>query len=145
MSRRTPSGPLKRLSTKEALGDPLERRLDGRSSRAETLFMQLRMATVGDERRTLRCQSADLSRGGMRIQTAAEVPIGALIEAWIKIRGEPNNFYLVGEVRWCTANPLGAEVGIALNDAPGTDYKGWRRLDFEFQSASSVVDKPRLQ
>lgn len=141
MTRRIPTSPLTKLSTREALGDPLERRLNSRCSRAETLFMQLRMADpASDERRTLRCQSADLSRGGMRIQTTVEVPNGTLIEAWIKIRGEPNNFYLVGEVRWSTANSHGVEVGIALRDAPGTDYKNWRRLDFEFQSMPQVID-----
>lgn len=142
MSRRSESvATLKRLTIREALSAPHDRRTHWRTLRTETLFMQLRVSVPGgEERRTLRCESADLSRGGLRIAVATEVPVGSLIEAWIKVQGEPSNFYLVGQVRWCTAQAQGAEIGVALKDAPGTDYKTWRRVNFGAKAALSLVE-----
>lgn len=141
MNRRSRSVALTKLTTREALSAPHDRRSHWRAQRTETLFMQLRVRVPGgEERRTLRCESADLSRGGLRIAVATAVPVGSLIEAWIKVQGEPRNFYLVGQVRWCTAQDEGVEIGVALKDAPGTDYKGWRRVNFGAKTASSLAD-----
>jgi PilZ domain len=130
MLRRS-SGPLKKLSAKAALGgpaDPKDRRTDARAHRSERLFVQMRVVqAAGIERVTVRCDTADLSRSGLRVQVPTEIPSDAILEIWIKVQGQPNNFYLVGRVRWCTPNAQGAEIGILLQDGPGTDYKAWRR------------------
>lgn len=143
-----PHGPLKKLSTKEALGQPVDpnnRRAEPRATRTETLFVQVRsVASAGDERSTLRCESADLSRGGIRIQVSIEIPKDELLEIWIKVQGQPRNFYLAGRACWCAPNARGAELGIKLHDAPGTDYKAWRRhkLRAKPERATSTTEVP---
>ena len=88
------------LTTREVLTNPHERRSSRRSRRAETLFVQLAAIIEGEtQRRTLKCESADLSRGGLRIQVAEPLPVGNLVEVWIKVTDSPQTFYLVGSVR----------------------------------------------
>jgi PilZ domain len=133
---------LRKLSTKEALSEPHDRRSHWRTPQAATLFMQLRAGSPdGEERRTIKCESADLSRGGLRIVVGSAISVGAPIEAWIKIQGAPGNFYLTGTVRWCNVeSPDRTEIGVALRDAPGTDYKLWRRMSFSAVPLSLVEE-----
>ena len=119
------------MTTREVLTNPHERRSSRRSRRAETLFVQLAAIIEGEtQRRTLKCESADLSRGGLRIQVAETLPVGNSVEVWIKVTDSPQTFYLVGSVRWCAPTDHGAEVGIAVTDGPATDFKAWRRTNF---------------
>ena len=119
------------MTTREVLTNPHERRSSRRSRRAETLFVQLAAIIEGEtQRRTLKCESADLSRGGLRIQVAETLPVGNSVEVWIKVTDSPQTFYLVGSVRWCEPTDHGAEVGIAVTDGPATDFKAWRRMNF---------------
>ena len=122
---------LKRFSAAEALHAERERRAHARSHRHETLFVQAAIAREdGEVRQTLRCQSADLSRGGLRITLAAAIDPGTVLEVWIKVPDAGRNFYLVGTVRWCECVAGNALIGVAVRDAPGTDYKLWRRMNF---------------
>lgn len=122
---------LKRLTTLEALQSPGERRSHARHTRQETLFVQVAIKRDGDElRQTLRCQSADLSRGGLRLNLEVALETGTLLELWLKIPEAGHNFYLVGNVRWCDLVKGGTQLGVAVRDAPGTDYKRWRRMNF---------------
>ena len=119
------------MTTREVLTNPQERRSSRRSRRAETLFVQLAAIIEGEtQRRTLKCESADLSLGGLRIQVAETLPVGNSVEVWIKLTDSPQTFYLVGSVRWCAPTDHGAEVGIAVTDGPATDFKAWRRMNF---------------
>jgi hypothetical protein len=124
-----PSKELKRLSTQEALESPHDRRHALRTPRKEDLFVQLSATHSGaPDRRTLKCESADLSHGGLRLAVNEALPAGALLELWIKLRGARRNYYLVGDVRWCVEGAHGFDVGVGVKDAPATDYKTWRRL-----------------
>ena len=50
--------------------------------------MQVSETLSGEQnRRTLKCASADLSRGGLRLTVAEALPVGALLELWIKLAG----------------------------------------------------------
>ena len=126
-----PHSALKRLTTLEALQSPGERRSHARHSRQETLFVQVAIRRDGDEQRqTLRCQSADLSRGGLRLNLEVTLETGTMLELWLKVPEAGHNFYLVGNVRWCDYVTDGVQLGVAVCDAPGTDYKLWRRMNF---------------
>ena len=91
--------------------------------------MQVSATLSGEQnRRTLKCASADLSRGGLRLTVAEALPVGALLELWIKLAGAHRNYYLVGDVRWCVSGDPDYEIGVEVKDAPATDCKTWRGL-----------------
>ncbi len=122
---------LTRLNFQEALTAKHERRGHLRTGRKESLFLQLSATFSGEQdRRTLKCASADLSRGGLRLTVTEELPIGALLEIWIKLTSARRNYYLVGDVRWCVPAHDEYEIGVVVKDAPATDIKSWRRLCF---------------
>lgn len=126
-----PRKSLKRLSTQEALVSKQDRRGHLRTSRQEHLFVQLNSTFSDDQdRRILKCASADLSRGGLRLTVPQALPVGALLELWIRLISARRNYYLVGDVRWCVAVQASYEIGVSLKDAPATDCKTWRRLCF---------------
>ena len=120
---------LKRLNLQEALAAKHDRRSVLRIGRKERLFVQLSATASGEQnRRTLKCASADLSRGGLRLTVAEALPVGALLELWIKLAGARRNYYLVGDVRWCVPADPDYEIGVEVKEAPATDFKTWRRL-----------------
>lgn len=122
---------LKRLSIQRVLDAPQNRRQHLRTRRQERVFVQL-SATLSDEhnRRTSRCASVDLSRGGLRLMVPEELRLGALLELWIRLASERCNYYLVGNVRWCVPADTGYEIGLGVTEAPATDGRIWRRLCF---------------
>ncbi len=123
--------PLRRLNLQEALTAKHDRRGYLRTGRKESLFVQLSATLSGEQdRRTLKCTSADLSGGGLRLTVTEELPIGALLELWIKLASARRNYYLVGDVRWCIPAHADYEIGVVVKDAPATDIKTWRRLCF---------------
>lgn len=124
--------PVKRLSTRQALQAGHDRRSQFRLARREHLFVQLSATLTGEQtRRTLKCRSADLSRGGLRLALSEALPPGALLEIWIRLANMRRNYYLVGDVRWCAASRRGYQVGVRVKNGPATDYRIWRRLCFE--------------
>ena len=122
--------PVRRLSTLEALNARPDRRNHLRTLRQERLFVQLGIDAATGERRTLKCDSADLSRGGLRVGLSEALPPGAALEVWIRLVSARRNFYLCGEVRWCVRKSPGFEIGVHVREAPATDYRMWRRLRF---------------
>jgi len=122
--------PVRRLSTLEALNARPDRRNHLRTRRQARLFVQLGTDAATGERRTLQCDSADLSRGGLRVALREALPPGATLEVWIRLVSARRNFYLCGEVRWCMQKSPGFEIGLHVRDAPATDYRTWQRLRF---------------
>ncbi len=120
---------LHRLSTSEALLAPLDRRVHLRALRADRLFVQTRAAETA-ARRTLKCVTADVSRGGLQLAVDEYLAKGEIVELWLNLTGAKRNYYLLGTVRWCRAEDDRFRLGIRLQDAPGTDFKAWRKLCF---------------
>ena len=106
-----------------------ERRQHPRIARDEVLFVQAELrAEDGANRTTLRCHSADLSPGGLRLHLMDPLPVGTELELWIRIPGAARNYYLAGTVRWCRAGEHDAELGVAVHAAPSTDDAAWREF-----------------
>lgn len=123
--------PIRKLTTAEALRARHERRAHLRTTRRERLFVQLGPSPDDPANRlTLKCHSADLSRGGLRVRLSEAVPVGAELELWVRVASTRRNFYLTGDVRWCVADGERHEVGIRVTDGPGTDVRAWRKLCF---------------
>ncbi len=103
----------------------LERRRTPRLPRHETLFAQVDIAADGGgTRRTVRCLSADLSGGGLRLRTDEAMTPGATTDLWVRLESLGRNFLLRGRVRWVDASQ--GEAGIAVIWAEGTDYWEWQ-------------------
>ena len=104
-----------------------ERRQHQRIARDEVLFVQAELRDDnGPTRSTLRCHSADLSPGGLRLHLTDPLPVGTELELWIRIPGAARNYYLAGTVRWCREGDHDAELGVAVHPAPSTDDAAWR-------------------
>lgn len=81
---------------------------------------------------TLSCVAVNLSVGGIQFRTAAQLPVGALLDLWVDIATRPGKFFLAGEVRW--ARPAGHDergdstwfVGVQLKSGAATDISLWR-------------------
>jgi hypothetical protein len=125
----SPRGSLTRLSTQAALTARCDRRLHRRVASCAVLFVRSpAIAPVCAEAGILKTEALDLSRGGLRVRTAQPLPRGTEVEVWIRLSGAPHPFYLLGEVRWCSGECAPFGLGIAVHDAPSTDFGVWRRL-----------------
>lgn len=114
-----------------AAADAAERRVDPRVGRDEVLFVQAAVPGTGSgERRTIRCRSADLSSGGLRVRIEDGLPVGTSVELWIKLPERERSCYLLGTVCWCAPVQTGAEIGVEVQAGPGTDFEYWRAMTF---------------
>ena len=57
-------------------------------------------------------QSADISLGGMYIETTTPEPFGADIVVHLHVPGEPSAYALPGIVRWTDASGMGVQFGL---------------------------------
>ena len=57
-------------------------------------------------------QSADISLGGMYIETTTPEPFGAELVVHLHVPGEPSAFALPGIVRWTDAAGMGVQFGL---------------------------------
>jgi len=57
-------------------------------------------------------QSADISLGGMYIETTAAEPFGAELVIHVHVPGEPSAFALPGIVRWTDSAGMGVQFGL---------------------------------
>lgn len=79
--------------------------------------------------KTVNATSLDVSKGGLKIKVDREVEKGSAMEIWITIKGKPGDFLLRGQANWIRPDGSGAfEVGIALEDVPGTAYRQWAKF-----------------
>jgi hypothetical protein len=56
-------------------------------------------------------QSADISLGGMFVETATPEPFGAEIVIYVHVPGEPSGYELPGIVRWIGGGGMGVQFG----------------------------------
>lgn len=76
--------------------------------------------------KTVNATSMDVSGGGLKIKVDQTVDQGSAMEIWITIEGKPGDFLLRGTANWIKpSEDGGCEVGIALEDVPGTAYRQW--------------------
>lgn len=110
---------------------PSEQRRTRRIPRVESIRVHLNPSFLDMDLidKTINATSLDVSRGGLKIRMDREVDQGSAMEIWITIEGKPGDFLLRGQANW--VKPVtggGCEVGIALDDVPGTAYRQW--VDF---------------
>lgn len=108
-----------------------EQRATARLAREERLFVRIVSSHPSKvlEGKTIRCSTQDLSAGGVRLCLDEAVPVGTLLQLWIKVADYPGTFLMNGLIRWVREkSPRAFLVGVELRDEPNDDTIGWQRM-----------------
>ena len=111
------------------MGQSAERREELREACQSRLFVQVTSCPETDLiGATFSCHTEDVSAGGLRISSDAQVPAGAKLDLWVEKSNRPGKYFLTSDVRWVAPNERGrCEMGLALMESPTTDIELWRR------------------
>ncbi|MCX2979502.1 PilZ domain-containing protein [Halieaceae bacterium IMCC14734] len=74
------------------------------------------------------CSSVEVSTTGVRVCVDDALQTGSILQLGVQLHGAEQPLYLVGEVRWCAADPQRSgsyTVGFELIESDGTDYLAW--------------------
>lgn len=74
------------------------------------------------------CSSVEVSATGVRVCVDDALEPGSILQLGVQLHGMQQPLYLVGEVRWCAADPQRSGshyVGFELIESDGTDYLAW--------------------
>ena len=74
------------------------------------------------------CSSVEISARGLRVCLDDALETGAILQLGVQFPELERTLYLVGEVRWCSADserPGRHSVGFELLESDGTDYRTW--------------------
>tara|TARA_R110002072_G_scaffold196052_1_gene353486 strand:+ start:39 stop:395 length:357 start_codon:yes stop_codon:yes gene_type:complete len=77
------------------------------------------------------CSSVEVSETGVRVCVDDTLQTGAILQLGVQQHGQEQTLYLVGEVRWCAADPERSGsycVGFELLESDGTDYQAWSNM-----------------
>ncbi len=102
-------------------------------------FIELESPRMGenDSGTVVRCNSLNVSRGGLKVELEEEITVGALLQLGVELPNAEEPLYLVGEVRWCrpaedaedAEDAEGAWMaGFQLMNAINSDIKHWEEL-----------------
>jgi hypothetical protein len=108
-----------------------ERRSAPRVAREERLFVRIVSShpDVFLGGKTIHCSTQDLSAGGLRLHLEADVPVGTVLQLWIKVADYPGTFLLNGVIRWIREHsPRVVFAGVELLDEQKDDARGWERM-----------------
>ncbi len=108
-----------------------EKRSAPRLGREESLFVRI-VSSGPDvllEGKTVHCSTEDLSAGGMRLRLDEAVPVGTVLQLWIKVSDYPGTFLVNGVIRWVREySPNVFLAGIELRDERNDDTGNWERM-----------------
>lgn len=74
------------------------------------------------------CSSVEVSATGVRVCVDDALEPGSILQLGVQLHEMQQPLYLVGEVRWCAADPQRSGshyVGFELIESNGTDYLAW--------------------
>lgn len=109
---------------------------DRKHNRFEILsvaFLELESPPSGETSpgKVVRCNSLNVSSGGLSVQLDEEIIVGALLQLGVELPNRQEPLYLVGEVRWCQPdeNATGKWLaGFQLMNALNSDIRHWVEL-----------------
>lgn len=79
--------------------------------------------------KTLTCEIADVSVGGVRFESEADIPVGTQLKLRIAISDPPSAFSHQGEVRWAQAVNGHARVAVGVRFTGSSEHmQEWRRV-----------------
>ncbi len=84
----------------------------------------------------LRCESVDVSVGGLRIWVPESIPQGATLNLAVPMDDWKNNLELVARAVWTRPcdSPAGFWVGLELEDAEREDMERWFKVVHSLKS-----------
>ena len=110
----------------ESADNRSEYRLTG--SAKVTLELESTEPDGGDESgaRTLVAKTRDLSARGFSLTTREPLMENALLSAWLRLNGEPDDFQLTVAVVWCRPGSTGEWLaGLRIQESDETSYLEW--------------------
>ena len=79
--------------------------------------------------KTIHCSTQDLSAGGLQLRLEEGVPVGTVLQLWIKVGDYPGTFLLNGTIKWVREQSSNAFLaGVELGDEQSVDARGWERM-----------------
>ncbi|MCW8830457.1 MAG: PilZ domain-containing protein [Gammaproteobacteria bacterium] len=115
------------------MSDQNNRRADTRYTQHEVVSLTIIFTSQnpGLLGKTLKGNTIDVSASGLRIVLGTALPPDSTIDVSIKLKDDPNKFFLSGKVRWCreTVEAGTYQVGVVLQDLINTetDLKRWKK------------------
>ena len=107
-----------------------DRRKHPRLARDDRLVVKIISATEDASLAgiTMSGSTADLSVDGLRLRTERRLPVGCVLDLWVKLSAHPGTFLFTGVVRWSqTQKEDGTyQSGIELQESALDDSNPWR-------------------
>lgn len=91
---------------------------------------------------TMSGSTADLSVDGLRLRTERRLPVGCVLDLWVKLSAHPGTFLFTGIVRWSKAPQENGSFlsGIELQESPVDDTNPWRnKIEDELEGEASLL------
>lgn len=104
-------------------------RQDYRIGKTETFIIEIKSSADSSDGdfELLVCDSVDLSSNGFRAVVDKELPLNAIYQIAVELKGE-EKLFLAGQVKW-TGQREGSDdyyIGIEILDSSGTDVRRWK-------------------
>ncbi|MFT5579050.1 MAG: hypothetical protein ACI9WS_001808 [Paraglaciecola psychrophila] len=101
---------------------------ENRVTRETTFFVEVYSADSQgiDPAKVIVCNSLDISAGGIQLQMDRALAVGSILRLCADIDRSEDVLYLVGEVKWVTAEDDFFNLGFELYDAVDSDINGWK-------------------
>ncbi len=120
-----------------------DRRKHERFKIARVIYVEVVRARSGTEADNpiLRCETADVSIGGLRIWVPESIPQGSMLNLAVPMDDWKNNLELVATAVWTRPceSPAGFWVGLELEDSGREDMERW------FKAVHSMKSSPEGQ
>lgn len=109
--------------------DFINRRKHPRVSTVQALFIEVvgRDSRRESENTVIRCETVDISVGGLRIHVPEEIASGSRLNIAVPFGDWKDNLELVGQAMWCkpAEGQTGYWVGLELGDSSREDMERW--------------------
>jgi hypothetical protein len=111
----------------------VEKRQWHRLEEQSTIFIEILSSGDEPQQQTeiVICSSVEVSPTGVRVCVDDALEPGSILQLGVQLHGAQQPLYLVGEVRWCAADPKRSGsyyVGFELIESDGTDYLAWNEM-----------------
>ncbi|NVJ51361.1 MAG: PilZ domain-containing protein [Gammaproteobacteria bacterium] len=111
--------------------EKVELRGESRVERQETVFIEVLASSANEDNGlVVKCSTADISPGGLKVTSNYPIDVGAFLELLIDFDQESLKYLLTGEVKWCRQidSVPTYHCGFELLEAEHSDIKLWREL-----------------
>ncbi len=112
--------------------DTIDRRQHERFSFAQAIYVEVveRGSRSEADNTIIRCETLDVSMGGLRIAVPIAIAGGSLLNIAVPLDDWKENLELVGEAKWVreAADRAGYWVGLELKDSSRDDMERWYRV-----------------